>query len=211
MRRRWSNTPSWPKTRWWCIENWCGQALCAAPLRQPGVCALRLHRMKRPVWRCAIISLLLWALPLQWLAAASPPCAGHANAQGEASVLVETPSLHKVQGAPAEPGPAHHHPPQDAHQPHQHHQHHQTEQAQYLEHGESPAHGSMLMVHDVASADSHAQCASAGHCCTSAALLPAALPDFAQRGAAVQCAPLAQPHRTPLLSGLDRPPQTHSV
>lgn len=158
--------------------------------------------MKRPFWRCAIISLLLWALPMQWLAAATLlPCAGHAKAQGEISVLVKINPVH------AAPGHAHQHQP-----------HHQQVPAHA--HGEAPAHGSMLMAHadadttavpahGAASADSHAKCASAGHCCLSAALLPAPMPEFAQRGAAVQFAPLAQPHRTPLLSGLDRPPQTH--
>ena len=170
--------------------------------------------MKTPFWRCAIISLLLWALPVQWLAAAaSLPCAGHTEAQDEAlAVTVAMPheargheQEHALQGEPQ--------------------QLHQQEHGQQGQHGHNgPGHdlGSVALAHADADADtgamsaqnssasghSHAQCATAGHCCPSAALLPAAMPDFAQRSAPAQFALLAQSHLAPLLSGPDRPPQT---
>ena len=192
----------------------------AAPKPQPDVCALRLISMKTPFWRCAIISLLLWALPVQWLAAAaSLPCAGHTEAQDEAlAVTVAMP--HEARGHEQE------HALQG--EPQQLHQQEHGQQGQYghngrgHDHGLVPAHGPVALAHADADTDtgamsaqngsasghSHAQCATSGHCCPSAALLPAAMPDFALHSAAAQFAPLTQPHRPPLLSGPDRPPQT---
>ena len=175
--------------------------------------------MKTPFWRCAIISLLLWALPVQWLAAAaSLPCAGHAQTTGEALAMAVAHEArgheqkHALQGEPQ--------------QIHQQEHGQQGQQGQHghngpgHDHGLVPAHGAVALAHaeadtgamsaqnGSASGHSHAQCATSGHCCPSAALLPAAVPDFAMHSAAAQFAPLTQPHRPPLLSGPDRPPQT---
>jgi hypothetical protein len=187
----------------------------AAPKPQPDVCALRLISMKTPFWRCAIISLLLWALPVQWLAAAaSLPCAGHTEAQGEALAVTMAHEArgheqkHALQGEPQ--------------QLHQQEHGQQGQQGQYGHNGRGHDLGSVALAHADADADtgamsaqngsasghSHAQCATSGHCCPSVALLPAAMPDFALHSAAAQFAPLTQPHRPPLLSGPDRPPQT---
>lgn len=136
--------------------------------------------MNTPFWRCVIISLLLWALPTQWLAAASalscPEGAG-----------IHTTSAHSVEH-PRGPTETRAHV-------------HETLTVEHDDSEASPSHADAAPIH------SHAQCATAGHCCFSAALLPAALPDFDGHTAATQFAPLAQAHPTPLLRGPDRPPQ----
>ena len=159
--------------------------------------------LKTPFWRCAIISVLLWALPLQWLAsAATLPCAGDVHARGEVALVsiaqTQTPFAQPVVLAPAH---GHQHNDQhdfqsdETHAAHADHQGHQDHQGHEADAG--------------ASAHAHTKCAGAGHCCLNMALTAPAMPDFAQRSASRQCAALAQQHRTPLLSGPDRPPQTH--
>jgi hypothetical protein len=148
--------------------------------------------LKTPFWRCAVISLLLWALPLQWLAsAATLPCAGEVHAKGEVAPVsgaqAPTPFAQPVVLAPAHG--------------HQHGAHSDETHAAHQGHEDEAG----------TSAHAHTQCAGAGHCCLSMALTTPAMPDFARRSALQQCAALAQPHRTPLLSGPDRPPQTHAA
>ena len=179
--------------------------------------------MKTPFWRCAIISLLLWALPVQWLAAAaSLPCAGHTEAQGEALALAvahEEPGYEQEHALQGEPQQLHQQEHGQKGQKGQKGQ--QGHNGPGHDHGLLPAHdgpvalahadtdtGAMSAQNGSISGHSHAQCATSGHCCPSAALLPAAMPDFALHSAAAQFAPLTQPHRPPLLSGPDRPPQT---
>jgi len=158
--------------------------------------------MKLSFWRYATILLLLWALPAQWLAAATAvPCAGHTMA----TVRAESAST---------PAPMHHAEPQPP-QPHG---------AQVAEHHsgrtEGHAHDLRVVAHheagadlarDGASAHPQAKCGGTGHCCLSAALLVTTLADFAQRPVSTDFAPVTQHHRAPVLSGPDRPPQVRAA
>ena len=158
--------------------------------------------MKLPLWRCATIILLLWALPAQWLAAATAvPCAGHASA----TVRAESASTL---------APTHHAAPQHP-QPHGDH-----EAAQHGSPTAGHAHDLLAVAHhdggadlawDGASAHPQAKCGVTGHCCLSAALLATTLADFAQRPVPMDFAPLPQHHRAPVLSGPDRPPQVRAA
>jgi hypothetical protein len=151
--------------------------------------------LKTPLWRYAIISLLLWALPLQWLAsAATLPCAAEVHAKGDVALVSVAQTLTPfAQPAVIAPAHGHQHDAQsnEKHAAHEGHEGHDADAG--------------------TSAPAHTQCAGAGHCCLSMALVAPAMPDFARRSASQQCAALAQPHRTPLLSGPDRPPQTHAA
>jgi len=161
--------------------------------------------MKLPFWRCATILLLLWALPAQWLAAASAaPCAGHLTAAVRAEPV-------------SPPAPMHHAAAQHA-------QHLQPHGAQGAPHHTEPTAGQS---HDVLAAAQHgagadpaqggasahpqATCGGTGHCCPSAALLVTTHPDFAQRPDSTDFAPVTQHHRAPVLSGPDRPPQLRAA
>jgi len=137
--------------------------------------------MNTPFWRCVTIIMLLWALPTQWLAAASV-----LSCNGEAGVRTTSAHCDEYPRGPSETR---------AHV-------HGTLTVEHEDFEKSPSHA------DAAPSHSHAQCATAGYCCLSAVLLPAALPDFDGHTAAIQFAPLAQAHPTPLLRGPDRPPQT---
>ena len=158
--------------------------------------------MKLSFWRYATILLLLWALPAQWLAAATAvPCAGHTSS----TVRAESAST---------PAPMHHAEPQQP-QPHG---------AQVAEHHSGRtagrAHDLRVVAHHEAGADlarygasahPQAKCGGTGHCCLSAALLATTLADFAQPPVSVDFAPVTQHHRAPLLSGPDRPPQVRAA
>ncbi|MDH4478279.1 MAG: hypothetical protein QE283_00200 [Rhodoferax sp.] len=136
--------------------------------------------MKTRFWRCVIVSLLLWALPAQWLAlAATLPCTGHAEATVDAGPPHDQTQAH-----------AHAHGAMDA-------AHADVE----VSHSDEPP--------TAPHSHAPCQCVNAGYCCLSAALLSATMPDLAPRGTSVQFAPLKQAHPKPLLSGPDRPPQPH--
>ena len=160
--------------------------------------------LKTPFWRCAIISVLLWALPLQWLAAAATlPCAGEVHAKGEVA-LVSVAQTHTPFAQPVVLALAHGPQQDDQHDDQHDLQSDETHAAHEGHQGHQGTAGDAE-----ASAHAHTKCAGAGHCCLNMALIAPAMPDFAQRSASQQCAALAQQHRTPLLSGPDRPPQTH--
>ncbi len=161
--------------------------------------------MNAPFWRRTIISLLLWALPVQWLAAAALVCAGHPMGALHSDTALATVALRvtsydvapegSVSGPDALVGA--HHPV----------------------HGDDHAHG--LLAHADANAEAgqdglhdHPQgkCASAGLCCLSAALVSSpTLPDFTQQSASADFAPLAQHHRAPVLGGPERPPRLQAA
>ena len=164
--------------------------------------------MKLPFWRCATILLLLWALPAQWLAAATAvQCAGHTSA------TVRTESAATL-------APTHHSAPQKPQQPQQP----QPHGAHVAEHHSGPtaehAHDLLSVVphgagadlaQDGASAHPQAKCGDTGHCCLSAALLATTLADFAQGPVSMDYAPVTQHHHAPVLSGPDRPPQVRAA
>lgn len=174
--------------------------------------------MKAPFWRSAIISLLLWALPVQWLAAASAaPCAGHPAGVVRAASEPASASL---------TGTTHHAAPEGALGPgavlaahHQVNAHDHGLVANAHAGGNDNTHTNTSNTkaatdagHDDAPAHSQGMCASAGHCCPSSALVShPALPDFAQRSALTAFAPLAQHHRAPVLDGPERPPRLHAA
>jgi hypothetical protein len=166
--------------------------------------------LKTPFWRFAIISLMLWALPLQWLAsAANLPCARLVHGKTEVALGSSAQAL-APQDQPVVIAPIHGH----------HHTAHSDEKHAAHEGDEGPSghkgHEAQ-QGHDShesdasATAHAHSQCAGAGHCCVGMALIAPALPDFDRPSAAQQSAALAQQHGTPLLSGPDRPPQTHAA
>jgi len=162
--------------------------------------------MNAPFWRRTIISLLLWALPVQWLAAATLVCAGHPMGALHSDTTLATVALRMT---------SHHAAPEggvsgpDA-----------LVGAHHPVHGDDHAHG--LLAHADAISEAEAgqdglhdhpqgQCASAGHCCLSAALVSSPTPpDFTQRSASADFAPLAQYHRAPVLGGPERPPRLHA-
>ena len=144
--------------------------------------------MKTPFWRCVLVSLLLWTLPLQWLAAAvALPCAVQARANDDAVTVAMAPVQNAV------PGQVRGHS----------HDHRLLALAQ--------AHAGADVAHGDASDHGHAKCTSVGHCCVGAVIPSAALPDFAGPSASADFAPLTQRHRAPVLSGPDRPPQTRQA
>ena len=158
--------------------------------------------MKLPFWRCATILLLLWALPAQWVVAATAvPCAGHTMA----AVRAESAST---------PAPMHRAAPQRL-QAHggQNAAHHDGPTAGHTHDLFAVAHHDLAadLAPDGASAHPQAKCGGTGHCCLSAALLATTLADFAQRPVSMDFAPATQHHRAPVLGGPDRPPQVRAA
>jgi len=153
--------------------------------------------MTSTFWRCAIISLLLWALPAQWLAAATGlPCAGHAST----AVLARAIDLAQLPAASRQvpiSSIAHHHGTTPEHLP----------GSQAAAHAPDGVDLGMHSTLDGTLTHGHAKCLGAGSCCLMAAMLPNTLPDFVRPGAWTAFTLMAQRHQAPLLSGPDRPPQ----
>lgn len=165
--------------------------------------------MNLPFWRCAIICLLLGALPAQWLAAATTlPCAGHPvgvvhKVSKVASTALTVTSHHAASNNASGTGAL-----VAAHQDGDGAGHDHEILAGAHTSTEAHAHSDPNKGHDGAQAHPQAKCASAGHCCLSAALVSTpTLPDFAQRNGSADFATLAQHHRAPVLSGPKRPPR----
>lgn len=177
--------------------------------------------MKTRFWRCAIISLLLGTLPVQWLAAATtPPCTGHSvgvvHKVSERATADLTETMHRVAPEKASGtnawGGAHppHHGTAHAHElltkP-------QTVAHTVAQHVVQPV-SQAVAGQDEAQAQEHtyALCASAGHCCLGAGLVSVPrLTDFAQRNVSADFAALTQKHRSPVLGGPERPPRFHAA
>lgn len=157
--------------------------------------------MNARFWRCAIISLLLGALPAQWLAAATTlPCTGHMEcALGTATLTLsgQPPATGHTSGVGA------------LFAAYQHsHDVGQERGRPPLADAPSNTVASEVAGNEGAPANPEAKCVSAGHCCLIAALLSTPkLPDFTQRSDSADFAPLTKHHRAPVLGGPERPPR----